>query len=284
MGMAQPTWTWARTGITPEAVKKDSSEPSPWAGRRLHFVGIAGAGMSGLALVARGLGARVTGSDRAEFSYLAPLRAQGVEPAIGYDAANVPDGAEVVYSTAVPPENPERVVARERGQPEIHRGELLGEVSALRRCIAVSGTHGKTTTTAMIVHILQRCGLDPSYLVGGQIPVDGGPPANAGWGSGEWIVVEADESDRSLLSLAPEIAVLTNVELDHHATYGSRAELDETFRAFLARAPEAVVWNRPELLAPALAEVVAFVVSHRGAPKPARNGASPGRSTKMIAK
>ncbi len=226
-----------------------TSEPSPWAGRRLHFVGIGGAGMSGLALVAHALGALVSGSDRSDTPYLVPLRARGIEPTIGYDAANLPcDGAEVVHSTAVPLENPERAAARARGLPEVHRGELLGEASALRRCIAVSGTHGKTTTTAMIVHVLRRCGFHPSFLVGGQIAVDDGPPANAGWGSGEWIVVEADESDRSLLSLAPEIAVLTNVELDHHATYGSRLELEQTLRGFLAGAPQAVVWDRPELL------------------------------------
>jgi len=237
-------------GLTRRTIRLERmSEQSPWAGRRLHFVGVAGAGMSGLALVARALGAQVSGSDRAESPYLAPLRAQGIEPAIGHATANVSDGSEVVYSTAVPAENPERTVARERGLGEIHRGDLLGEVSVLRRCIAVSGTHGKTTTTAMIVHILRRCGLDPSFLVGGQIGLDDGPPANAGWGTGEWIVIEADESDRSLLSLTPEIAVLTNAELDHHATYGSRLELEQTLRRFLAAAPRAVVWDRPELLA-----------------------------------
>ena len=221
----------------------------PWTGRRLHFVGIGGAGMSGLALVARALGAQVTGSDRAESSYLAALRAQGVEPAIGHAAAHVPDGAEIVYSTAVPEDNPERTIARQRDLRQIHRGELLAEMSALRRCIAVSGTHGKTTTTAMIVHVLRACGLDPSFLVGGEITVTPNqPPVNAGWGEGEWIVVEADESDRSLLALAPEIAVLTNAELDHHATYGSRLELEETLRRFLGSARHAVVWDRRELL------------------------------------
>ena len=163
--------------------------------------------MSGLALVAAQLGADVTGSDRAESSYLAELRAVGIEPAIGHDAANVPDGAELVYSTAIPEDNPERAAARERGLAQLHRGELLGEVSALKRCLAVSGTHGKTTTTAMIVHALRACGMDPAFLVGGEIQVGDGPPRNAAWGTGEWIVVEGDESDRSLLQLGPEIAV-----------------------------------------------------------------------------
>jgi UDP-N-acetylmuramate--alanine ligase len=243
---------------------KPVSEQSPWAGRRLHFVGIGGAGMSGLALVARALGAQVSGSDRVDTPYLAPVRARGVDPAIGYAVANLPHGAEVVYSTAVPPENPERTAARERGQREIHRGELLAEVSALRRGIAVSGTHGKTTTAAMIVHVLRRCGLDPSFLVGGEIAVADGSPTNAGWGAGEWIVVEADESDRSLLSLAPEIAVITNVELDHHATYGSRLELEQTLRRFLAAAPCAVVWDRPELLALRHGPVTTFDVPDPG--------------------
>jgi UDP-N-acetylmuramate--alanine ligase len=219
-----------------------------WAGRRLHFVGIGGAGMSGLALVAHALGATVTGSDRVAGSpYAGPLRAAGIEPAIGHDAANVPDGAEVVVSSAIPPDNPERAAARDRGLRELHRAELLGELTRLRPTIAVTGTHGKTTTSSMLVHALRGCGMDPGYLVGGAVRSTG---ANAGWGTGEWLVVEADESDRSLLSLAPAIAVLTNAELDHHTTYASRRDVDETFRAFLALATRAaVVWDRPELLA-----------------------------------
>jgi UDP-N-acetylmuramate--alanine ligase len=198
--------------------------------------------MSGLALIAVALGARVSGSDRTDSPYLEPLRAVGIEPAIGHDAENVPAGAEVVYSTAVPPENPERQAAQ-AGQ--LHRADLLAQIASLRRCIAVTGTHGKTTTTAMIVHVLRGCGLDPSYVVGGELSTTGD---NAGWGSGEWIVIEADESDRSLLKLTPEIAVLTNAELDHHSTYRSLRDLEDTFRAFMARAETgAVVWDRPEL-------------------------------------
>ncbi|MGI8780005.1 MAG: UDP-N-acetylmuramate--L-alanine ligase [Solirubrobacteraceae bacterium] len=220
----------------------------PWTGRRLHFVGIGGAGMSGLALVAHALGASVTGSDRAAGSpYAGPLRALGIAPAAGHDAANVPDGAELVVSSAIPPENPERAVARERGLRELHRADLLGEVTRLRPTIAVTGTHGKTTSSSMLVHALRGCGMDPGYLVGGAVRSTG---ANAGWGAGEWLVVEADESDRSLLKLAPAIAVLTNAELDHHTTYASQRDVDETFRAFLALAERAaVVWDRPGLLA-----------------------------------
>ncbi|MFL5819101.1 MAG: UDP-N-acetylmuramate--L-alanine ligase [Solirubrobacteraceae bacterium] len=221
------------------------SAPLPFSGRRLHFVGVGGAGMSGLALVARRLGAQVSGSDRAESPYVVRLRAAGIEPALGHDAANVPDGAEIVYSTAVPPDNPERAVGRARGAAEHHRGALLAQVASLKRCLAVSGTHGKTTTAAMAVVALRACGMEPAYLIGGELRDTG---TNAEWGGGEWIVVEADESDRSLLELRPSIALLTNLELDHHATYGSRLELEQTMRAFLRAADRRVVWDRPDLL------------------------------------
>jgi UDP-N-acetylmuramate--alanine ligase len=215
-----------------------------WSSRRLHFVGVGGAGMSGLAIVAKALGAHVSGSDRSESSYTERLREHGIEPVIGHAAANVPPGAEVVYSTAVPPSNPERAAA---GGRELHRADLLAQIAALRRCIAVTGTHGKTTTTAMIVHVLRGCGLDPSYVVGGELRSTG---SNAAWARGEWIVIEADESDRSLLKFSPEIAVLTNAELDHHSTYATLGDLYETFRTFMARAGDrAVVWNRPVLRA-----------------------------------
>ena len=154
-----------------------------------------------------------------------------------------PAGAEVVYSTAIPPDNPERQAAG----TELHRADLLAQIAALRRCLAVTGTHGKTTTSAMAVQALQGAGLDPAYVVGGELR---STHSNAGWGSGEWIVVEADESDRSLLKLQPEIAVLTNAELDHHSTYASRLDLERTFAEFMSRAGErAVVWDRPALRA-----------------------------------
>jgi UDP-N-acetylmuramate--alanine ligase len=214
-----------------------------WTGRNLHFVGIGGAGMSGLALIAQALGARVTGSDRSESSYTARLREHGIEPVIGHAEANVPPGAEAVYSTAVTADNPERGVAAR----ELHRADLLAQIASLRRCLAVTGTHGKTTTTAMLVQALQGAGMDPSYVVGGELRTTG---SNAGWGNGEWIVVEADESDRSLLKLNPEIAVLTNAELDHHATYSSRLELERTFAEFMSRVGDkAVVFDRPPLVA-----------------------------------
>ncbi len=226
-----------------------SPATGPWSGRRLHFVGVGGAGMSGYARAAHALGAQVSGSDRAGSPYLERLHADGVlEASIGHAAANLPAGedVEVVYSSAVPRDTPERQAARERGLRERPRAELLGELSALRRTVTVAGTHGKTTTSSMLVHALRAAGVDPGWLVGA--PVGGGLP-NAHWSEGEWLVVEADESDRSMLSLAVEIAVLTNVELDHHASFASLAELREAFAAFLARARRAVVvWDRPELV------------------------------------
>jgi UDP-N-acetylmuramate--alanine ligase len=222
-----------------------SDATAPWAGRRLHFVGMGGAGMSGLALVAHALGARVSGSDRsADSPYARPLRELGIVPAVGHDPANVPDGAELVVSSAIAADNPERAAGRERGLRELHRADLLGEITALRPTIAVSGTHGKTTTSSMVVHALRGCGLDPSYLVGGEVRSTG---ANAGWGAGEWLVVEADESDRSLLRLHPRIAVLTNAELDHHATYSSQRDVDATFTQFLGLADEVVLGDEPGL-------------------------------------
>src|SRR5438270_6710551 len=208
-----------------------------WSAGRLHFVGIGGAGMSGLAIIARQLGAQVTGSDRAASSYTARLREHGIEAVIGHAAENVPAGAEVVYSTAVGPENPER---REAAGRELHRADLLGQIAKLRSCLAVTGTHGKTTTAGMAVHAMRGAGLDPSYVLGGELRSTG---SNAGWGVGEWIVIEADESDRSLLEPWPQIAVLTNAGLDHHSTYSSRLDLEDTFREFLARAGAAVVWD-----------------------------------------
>jgi UDP-N-acetylmuramate--alanine ligase len=216
-----------------------------WSGRRLHFVGLGGAGMSGLALIAARLGASVTGSDRAESPYLARVRLAGIDAFIGHDASNVPagDDVELVVSTAIAAANPERAAARSRGLREIHRGALLGELSRLRRTIAVAGTHGKTTTASMVTHALMGIGWDPSYVIGGELRTTG---TNAGWGSGDWLVVEADESDRSFLELSPEIALVTNIELDHHTTYASHVELEQTFAEFLRGGLRVVVGDTPD--------------------------------------
>jgi len=225
-----------------------SAAAEPWGGRRMHLVGVGGAGMSAYARAARALGATLTGSDAQDGPYLHALRADGVLDArVGHAAGNLPggDGVEVYYSSAVPADNPERAAARERGVPEWPRARLLGELSAMRRTIAVAGTHGKTTTAAMVVHALRGAGLQPGWLIGATI---GGELPNGHWSEGEWLVVEADESDRSLLELKVELALLTNVELDHHTSFGSLQELREVFRRFLAHAPTAVIWDRPELL------------------------------------
>jgi UDP-N-acetylmuramate--alanine ligase len=224
------------------------SAERPWGGRRLHFVGVGGAGMSGYARAAHALGAEVSGSDGRDGPYLARLAADGVMSAqIGHRVENLPpgDGVELVYSSAVNAENVERRAARERGLTECSRAELLGELTAMRRTIAVAGTHGKTTTASMLAHALRAAGLAPGWLIGAPI---GDGLANADWGEGEWLVVEADESDRSMLSLGVEIAILTNVELEHHATFASLAQLRDAFREFLSGPDQAVIWDRPELL------------------------------------
>jgi UDP-N-acetylmuramate--alanine ligase len=220
-----------------------------WSQRRLHFVGVGGAGMSGYARAAHALGASVSGSDQAPSTYTERLAGDGVLQAqIGHDPGNLPagEGVELVYSSAVATSNPERIAARERGIPERPRAALLAELTALKRTVGVAGTHGKTTSAAMLVHCLKGAGLDPSWLIGGAI---GQSLPNAHWSEGQWLIVEADESDRSMLSLELEIVLLTNVELDHHAAFGSLAEVREAFAQLLARAGEAIVlWDRPDLL------------------------------------
>jgi UDP-N-acetylmuramate--alanine ligase len=217
----------------------------PWAGRKVHLVGIGGAGMSGYARVCAQLGAQVSGSDRADGPAMARLRAMGVTTHVGHDRSNVPDGADVFVSSAIAADNPERVAG---AKP---RAELLHELSGLKRTIAIAGAHGKTTTTSMAAHVLLACGLEPAYLIGGALRTTG---EHADWGAGEWLVVEADESDRSMLRLQVDLAAVLNVELDHHATYGSLAELQEVYDAFTAAAGAVLDWEPHVPAAPALAD------------------------------
>lgn len=191
------------------------------AGRRLWFVGIGGAGLSSYAFLARAWGAEVGGWDRVETPYLRQL--DGVRIEIAPEPV-VPAGWEVVVSSAYP------------SVPGRPRAELLAELVSLRRSIVVGGAHGKTTTTGMIAFVLAELGLDPAWLVGGEVAQLGG---NAGAGEG-WLVVEGDESDRTVERLRPEIGVVTNVELDHHSTFGSAAEVEELFERWLAEVPQAV--------------------------------------------
>ena len=212
------------------------------ADRRLHFIAIGGAGMSGLALICRGLGARVSGSDRADSGYMQRLRDAGLEPRLGHDPDAVPEDAEVVVSSAIGDDNPELARARERGQRVLHRGQLLAELTAAGRLIAIAGAHGKTTTSGMIAHALLRTGADPAFILGGELAGagPGGAPANAAWGAGGVIVAEADESDGSFLLLRPDVALVTNVELDHHSHWSGEAALWEAFADFCAASREVV--------------------------------------------
>jgi UDP-N-acetylmuramate--alanine ligase len=201
-----------------------SSSPSqPLAGRRIWLAGIGGAGMSGYALLARAWGAEVAGWDRAETPYLRHLDDVAIE--IEPEPPTPPDGWEVYVSTAF--------AGRVEGCP---RADLLAELVSLRRTIVVAGAHGKTTTSAMIAFCLDRLGLDPAFLIGGEVPQLRG---NARAGSG-WLVVEGDESDRSVAALRPEIAVLLNVDLDHHTTFTSRAEVESFFEDWLRDVPHVV--------------------------------------------
>jgi len=216
--------------------------------------------MSAYARAASELGASVTGSDQSDSPFARALAADGVlEAQIGHRAENIPPGddVEVVCSSAIGAENVERAAALERGLRVMTRAELLGELSALRRTIAVAGAHGKTTTASMIAVALRAGGLDPGYLIGGRLRDTG---RGGEWGSGEWLVIEADESDRSLLALSVDVAVLLNVELDHHDRYGTLGELEQVYREFLAGAAQAVIWDRPELLALREGPVLAYDV------------------------
>jgi len=201
-----------------------SSSPSqPLAGRRIWLAGIGGAGMSGYALLAQAWGAEVAGWDRFETPYLRHLDRIAVE--ISADPPIPPADWEVFVSTAF--------AARVEGRP---RAELLAELVSQRRAIVVAGAHGKTTTSAMIAFCLDRLGLDPAFLIGGDVRQLGG---NARAGAG-WLVVEGDESDRSVAALRPEIAVLLNVDLDHHTTFVSRAEVAAFFEEWLTGVPQVV--------------------------------------------
>lgn len=200
--------------------------------------------MSGLALACASLGAEVTGSDRADSTTLDRLRAAGIRAAVGHSPENVRSGVEIVYSSAVKCENVERVRGQELGLREVRRGELLAELSMLRRCIAIAGSHGKTTTSALTAHVLRRAGVGAGYVIGAEL-CDGSPSAE--WEQSDWLVVESDESDRTFLDLKPEIGVVTNIEAEHLNEYGSMEELREAFAAFIARCGHVITSDRSDL-------------------------------------
>ncbi|MCL4464722.1 MAG: UDP-N-acetylmuramate--L-alanine ligase [Chloroflexi bacterium] len=203
---------------------------------RVHFVGVGGTGMAPLARMLREAGCQVTGSDLNESGATAWLREAGIPVQRGHRAENVGEAELVVASSAVPADNPELVHARERGLPVLKRAEVLGLLTRERQTIAVAGTHGKTTTSAMCAVILATAGLDPSYMVGGHV-ID---LAGSGhWGTGEWLVAEADEFDGSFLRFAPRVAVVTSIEADHLDYYGSLENVIEAFHRFVALVPAA---------------------------------------------
>ncbi|MFI1565199.1 UDP-N-acetylmuramate--L-alanine ligase [Streptomyces sp. NPDC020490] len=205
----------------------------PTAMDRPHFIGIGGAGMSGIAKILAQRGAKVAGSDAKESATAEALRALGATVHIGHAAEHLADDAScVVVSSAIREDNPELVRAAELGIPVVHRSDALAALMEDRRAIAVAGTHGKTTTTSMLAVSLTELGLNPSYAIGGDLDA---PGSNALHGDGDIFVAEADESDRSFHKYAPEVAIILNVELDHHANYASMDEIYESFETFADR-------------------------------------------------
>jgi UDP-N-acetylmuramate--alanine ligase len=205
----------------------------PAALERPHFIGIGGAGMSGIAKILAQRGAKVAGSDAKESETAQALRALGATVHIGHAAGHLADDAScVVVSSAIRADNPELARAAELSVPVVHRSDALASLMGGLRSIAVAGTHGKTTTTSMLAVALTELGLDPSYAIGGDLA---GPGTNARHGEGEIFVAEADESDRSFQKYDPEVAIVLNVELDHHANYASMDEIYESFETFTGK-------------------------------------------------
>lgn len=207
--------------------------------RRIHVVGVGGAGMSAIASTLGAMGHTVSGSDLKDSRTVDRLTASGVQVAVGHDASNVPEGtALVAVSTAIPDTNPEVVEARRRGVPVVRRAEVLAGIAARRDTVAVAGTHGKTTTSSMLVLVLIEAGLAPSFIVGGDLNEIG---SGAAWDDGRWMVVEADESDGTFLELPRHAAIVTNVEPDHLEHHGSWEALQQAFANFVADTPGPVV-------------------------------------------
>ncbi|MBE0694015.1 MAG: UDP-N-acetylmuramate--L-alanine ligase [Aquamicrobium sp.] len=200
----------------------------------VHFIGIGGIGMSGIAEVLHNLGYRVQGSDQADGANVQRLRDKGISCFVGHAAENLGEAEVVVVSTAVKKNNPELVAARERLLPVVRRAEMLAELMRFRNAIAIGGTHGKTTTTSMVATLLDAGGLDPTVVNGGIINAYG---TNARMGDGEWMVVEADESDGTFLKLPADIAVVTNIDPEHLDHYGSFDKVREAFRQFVENVP-----------------------------------------------
>jgi UDP-N-acetylmuramate--alanine ligase len=203
--------------------------------KRIHFVGVGGAGMSGIAEILHNLGYVVSGSDQSDSATLRRLGSLGIKINVGHDAAHIARAEAVVTSTAVKGDNPEVIAARARRVPIVPRAVMLAELMRLKQGIAIAGTHGKTTTTSLVASVLAEAGVDPTFVIGGRLNAAG---ANSRLGSGDYIVVEADESDASFLNLMPVMAVVTNIDADHMDTYGHDfARLKHAFLEFVHRLP-----------------------------------------------
>lgn len=200
----------------------------------VHFIGIGGIGMSGIAEVLHNLGYKVQGSDQADSANVQRLRDKGIEVFVGHEAGNLGDAEVVVVSTAIKKNNPELIAAREKFLPVVRRAEMLAELMRFRNAIAIGGTHGKTTTTSMVGTLLEAGGLDPTVINGGIINAYG---TNARMGEGEWMVVEADESDGTFLKLPADVAVVTNIDPEHLDHYGNFDAVREAFQQFVHNVP-----------------------------------------------
>jgi len=203
--------------------------------KHIHFVGVGGAGMSGIAEILHNLGYTVSGSDQSDSATAQRLASLGIRVFVGHDAAHIAGAEAVVTSTAVKGDNPEVIAARSRRVPVVPRAVMLAELMRLKQGIAIAGTHGKTTTTSLVTSVLAEAGVDPTFVIGGKLNAAG---ANSRLGSGDYIVVEADESDASFLNLLPVLSVVTNIDADHMDTYGHDfAKLKAAFVEFLHRMP-----------------------------------------------
>ena len=203
--------------------------------KHIHFVGVGGAGMSGIAEILHNLGFTVSGSDQADGAASRRLASLGIRVFIGHDAAHIAGAEAVVTSTAVKGDNPEVIAARAKRVPVVPRAVMLAELMRMKKGVAIAGTHGKTTTTSLVASVLAAAQLDPTFVIGGRLNSAG---ANAQLGSGEYIVVEADESDASFLNLLPVLSVVTNIDADHMNTYGHDfGKLKSAFVDFLHKMP-----------------------------------------------
>ena len=209
---------------------------------RIHFTGIGGIGMSGIAEILHDMGYEVQGSDAAENANVQRLRDKGITIMIGQEAANIANATIVVVSTAIKADNPEVIEARRRFLPVVHRAEMLGELMRLRWSVAIAGTHGKTTTTSLVATLLDAGGIDPTVINGGIIT---GWGSNARLGESDWMVVEADESDGSFSRLNPTVAVVTNIDPEHLDHHGDFDNLKAAFRQFVADIEEVSMCDIP---------------------------------------